>query len=58
MKQLDVFRHSPEKLAKDWRTAAETSRRQFPLDESRARWYEREAERYEQQMKESQHETV
>lgn len=51
--QLDVFDHSPARLAQAYRAAAETSRQQFPLDDSRARYYEREAEKYEQQMKEA-----
>ena len=49
MNQLDVFDHSPTRLAEAYRKASETSRQQFPLDDSRARYYEREAERYERQ---------
>lgn len=40
-KQPDLLDHTPDKLAKTWRAAAEKSREQFPLDESRAQWYER-----------------
>lgn len=52
-RQRDLIRESPAALAAAYRKAAEASRAQFPLDESRARWYERQAEQYEQQMKES-----
>lgn len=52
MTQLDVFDHSPARMAEAYRKAAETSRQQFPLDDSRARYYEREAERLEQFMRE------
>lgn len=51
-RQRDLIRESPAEQAKVWRIAAETSRRQFPHVEKRAREYEREAERYEQQVKE------
>jgi len=51
-RQLDVFDHCPAKLAAAYRAAAETSRKQFPTDDNRARYYEREAERYERMQSE------
>lgn len=52
-RQRDLLRHSPAALASAYRKAAEASRAQFPLDDSRARYYERMAEQYEQQAKEA-----
>ncbi len=40
--------YAPARMAEAYRAAAETSRQQFPLDDSRARYYEREAELYNQ----------
>lgn len=38
------------KLAKAWRTAAETSKQQFPEDHERYRYYIEQAEHYEAQL--------
>ena len=46
-RQLDAFRDSPAKQAQAWRAAAESSRKQFPHDENRYRYYAAEAERME-----------
>lgn len=43
--QLDIYRHSPARLAEAWRVAAETSRQQSPNDTKRYRYYLAEAER-------------
>jgi hypothetical protein len=51
-RQRDLIRECPAALAKAYRQAAEASRAQFPLDDSRARWYERKADEYEQMTKE------
>lgn len=45
--QLDLYRHSPARLAEAWRAAAEASRQQFPDDHERYAYYAREAERLE-----------
>lgn len=45
--QLDLYRHSPARMAQAWRAAAESSRQQFPDDHERYRYYEERAEQLE-----------
>ena len=47
--QLDVFQHSPQRLAQAWRAAAETARQQFPHDTARHAHYDNEADRIERE---------
>lgn len=49
--QLDILRHSPARMAEAWRAAAEASRRQFPDDEARYRYYTERAERLEREVR-------
>lgn len=50
--QLDLYRHSPARLAEAWRAAAEASRKQFPEDEARYRYYADQAKQLERQERE------
>ena len=47
--QLDLYRHSPARMAEAWWAAAEASREQFPDDLDRYRYYADRAEQLEAQ---------
>ena len=47
--QLDVFQHSPQRLAQAWREAAQAARHQFPDDTARHAHYDNEADRIERE---------
>lgn len=52
--QLDIIRHAPKSMAQAFRIAAETSRKQYPHDERRAEYYDREADRLEREAEATQ----